>query len=172
MGLSPYYDFEVDGVNPLYTFTKLSNGGSFDMAVDGSILNKSFTWTPPDNNIWYINKVVLFICDNGTNAPDDFGSITTGGNLTNGLQLIQDVGGTENEIVNLRSNMDLALFFKINHNPTNSGFLAANEATICESELIPNIQLNGTSDSFVAKVRDDLTGINFLRAGIITYRTV
>lgn len=114
MGISPYYDYELGGLNPRFKLVNFVNGSNTDLAVNGSSTNQTFTAATPDAvNIWYVVKLVMFIYDPGSNDYDDFGAISlSGGHLTNGLQLFQRNSSTDWEIDNFRNNADLAMFLE------------------------------------------------------------
>ena len=96
----------------------------------------------------------LFIQDGGTNDALDFGAIS---GLSNGLRLYYEVSGSDYEVFNLKTNYQIGLLFNKhsvlgNSNEEASGFW-------------DSVNLR-SGDKFIARVRDNLTNVAYLRMAV------
>ena len=141
---------------PKFLYSKLSNGGSFDMGVDGSVSNQSFSYTvPPDKSIT-IHTVTLFILSGSNFNYDEFGDESE---LTNGIQF--NIGGVE--VFNIKNNLDIASNF-LN---VQSSFLGSNLRRFIMGVFDFKTPVMVQSDEVIEMiVRDNLTGIEYIEASI------
>lgn len=148
--------------NIVYKVTKLLNGSSDELSINGSVTPVNFDFTPASGETWYLEAIHLFLQDNGTTLADRFGSATA---LTNGLQILVKTLGTEYEIANVQHNMDLNLVFKESTTiPNTSGLFETSDIYIGQLRFaIPIILKNANSDYVRAKVRDNLTDADFIK---------
>lgn len=152
----------------------LLNGSNKSMDVNGSGTAQDFTAGPGAGEIWYIQEITLFLEDPGTMDAGDFGSIS--GGLSNGLQLLIDVDGTEYEIANFEDNMDLETGFAripftgFGEDGAN-GWMNEDDVFSGKWKFYPPISLVGDDDDqFIARVRDNLTGLSELEMRVIGYK--
>lgn len=149
----------------------LNPGGSKDMNVNGAP-PKTFSFTP----LKELRLCGLQICmiDEGASTATKFGAITA---LTNGILIQTVINNVTSTVATIRDNGDLSTIFKrpyfgsgavlsILGNITPVGFLSTNNAFIAELDLRSKddsdiILLPG--DLVQVVIRDDLTGIEFLR---------
>lgn len=151
----------------------LTNGGSKNMNVDGTLGTPViFSVAPTSGLTYFIESISFFINDTGTMDYTDFGAIA--GALTNGILFRVISKGTTYNIVNITDNIDIAMTFKSDslagNGATSVGFF--NDTDFFIGELTfenPIILQNSTSDQIEAQIRDSLSGINNLRC-IIKYR--
>lgn len=150
----------------------LTNGSSKEMAVNGSTTPVNFTASPTSGEIWFIESLSIFLFDNGSTDPEDFGAlggIFGSGPLANGLLLEGQSLGSLRTYSNLKDNVDVTFAFpdKTFSPDGIAGFYNNNDILIAQARLKRPITLKGSqSDFFRAVVRDDLTGLNMLRIGI------
>ena len=160
----------LDCVVPLTT--KLENGGSDDMTVNGSGTPVDFVDGPPAGQVWYMTGVQLVLIDPGTMDPDDFGSI---GGLTNGFGFVVEVNSTEYDVNFIFNNKDLATELPDRHIFTSidSGFFTEDDVFIGGMIFNPPIKLDGDNgDQMIARVRDNLTGISHLEVAMQAWRVI
>lgn len=158
-------------VNVIYACQRLLNSGSASMAVNGSVTPVNFDFIPASGETWYVETIGLFLQDNGTTSPTNFGSLAT---LTNGVDVLIRSNGVEYNYTNLKTNIDIAMCFRDNYFvPGTVGLFETNDIAI--SEVIfkqPMILQNSTSDYVRFRIRDNLTGLDQFRAGCRVWRTV
>ena len=82
-------------VNGLYICKHLQNGGSNDLAVNGSVTPVVFSRGPATGKRWYISRLILTIQDNGMNYQK-FGGLAK---LTNGVDVDYDSGGVNLDLL-------------------------------------------------------------------------
>ena len=160
----------VDPVPPkkmYWQMQSLLNGSSDDMNVDGSSTSVVFEYAPPSGTEVYLDHISLAIRDNGVLNPDTFGAETS---LTNGVLLQFTIDSTDYTIINLQENWQIATHFSTGGNMVgeSNGFL--NDKNIFTGNIqltAKDITLNGTDgDKIKVTVRDDLTGLTFLRMAV------
>lgn len=151
---------------------QLLNSGSKAMGVNGSVSNKTFSWSPGVGNSAALIGLSVVLKDEGTTSFDKFGAITA---LTNGLliQITQD--GVTRTITTIKDNADLCNMFpwsqfgngsilSILGIGTPQGFGASNNVFVGSLESDPafTIVLND-SDTVQAVVQDNLSAIDILQ---------
>jgi hypothetical protein len=155
---------------PIYACNRLRNGGSDSMAVNGSVTPVNFDWAPASGETWYIETIGLFLQDNGTTLPTNFGSIS--GGLTNGVDVIIRSNGVEYTFTNLKTNIDLAMCFRDNYYvPGTSGLFESADIVCSETLFKQPVKLSEATGDFVRfRIRDNLTGLDQFRAGTRVWR--
>lgn len=158
---------EIDGDDDLpksrlYHFTvDLIDGGTTEMAVNGSVTPVEYKATVPAGQIWYLSKLNIIISDNGTSDPTDFGSLSS---LTNGLLVENKLNGTRYQKTNMKTNINIVKAFgDAQFAGKGSGFL--NDANLYEGLWFhkPFEKMIGDDgDELIVTVRDDLTSLTFL----------
>lgn len=142
----------------------LLNGTSKDMNVNGSITPVNFNFTPTSGS-YYVEKIIIFIADTGTQSFDNFGAIA--GPLTNGLLIKTKSNGAENDFINLKNNTDIAMSFHehaVLLAAISTGFLNSNDFFMGSISFNNPITLKSSTGDFLrATVRDDLTALTILR---------
>jgi hypothetical protein len=150
----------------IYKEDSLLNGGSESLKVDGATTPLEFTYGPSAGEVWKVESLSVFISDAGSTSPEKFGAIL--GGLTNGLQIIHRVGSTDHIISNCKNNMQLSLLFLNNSSfslgsRNDDGWFNEGDYFIGSKLFKEHITLIGDrGDKIVAKVQDDLTGLNRL----------
>lgn len=148
------------------------SGDSDDMTVDGSSTPVVFTMGPPAGETWYLTGALFGIEDSGTLDIEDFGSLP---GLTNGWLLEQVINSIAHEFVNLKTNFGMATIGTTRGGliGASAGFLNTSNAFAGSIEINPPVTLVGdNSDIFRATVRDNLGGLNFLKAAISFWRII
>jgi hypothetical protein len=165
-GFNDNNDTKIDpqwAVDVLHKSVFFLNGASDDMNVNGSVTPVSFSFTPSSGEIWYVDKVSIFLSDNDLNENDKFGKITA---LTNGLQLQIQSKGISLEIANIKDNIDMNLIFE------NNGVSSPSNVFAGIIRFNPQIILLASNSDFIRfRVRDNLTSVNFLRASVSIWKT-
>lgn len=164
-----------NSINPIpataleYQDAPLVNGAARSMVVNASGTPQTFKYQPDPGEIWYVERLKMLINDSGANNIDDFGAIT--GGLTNGVQVLTSIGGTEYEETNLKDNADIVLVFDGIGQPTSSGFLDSADAFYGTLVFGTPIKLVGDDNDFIAfRIRDNLTGLEHFLANARTWR--
>ncbi len=138
----------VAGFSPKY----LTNGGSDDMRVDGSVTPVDFTVTADSTQDFIITEVKLLAQDGNINLSRFMDST-----ITNGLEFtITSEGGTVTfpDIITTR---DLLHIFTSNSEYT--PIIATKAALFVFKPTNPFVLRAGSSDEVQMKVRDDLSGL-------------
>lgn len=161
------YDFDDVRINPkwavdvIHRKVRLLNGAAFNMNVNGSVTPAVFSFSPASNETWYLSGLSIFMNDNGTTTPGKFGDLAA---LTNGLQIQVNSKGVAQDLANMQDNIDLSTFFFENRLATGtSGIFESADVFIGSMTFKPEIILSGTSDYIRARVRDNLSTVDFLR---------
>lgn len=155
--------------------------GIVEMCVDGAPASIDFIVKPPPSESWLVGFLSLLIVDPANNwGYNLFGSRAA---LTNGIQVIFDIGGQEKIETTIRDNADLDQCFAGSDQSAGVGpgggiydtdryfsgrmeFSLSNVSIQYRIEPSRNIYLNGrSSDKVIIRIRDDLTG--FAPAGTI-----
>lgn len=159
-------------VDVIYKTNKMLNGSSQAMNVDGSVTPQNFSFTSGIGETWYLEELHLLMSDSGSNNIDEFGNLAGilggSGSLTNGLLLQIQSKGVAQDYTNLIDNGDIATAFDIIWSPPNgSAFLNDVNSVICVLKFQVPIKIqNSTSDYVRWVVRDNISGIDFLRSQI------
>lgn len=173
MGFTQFARFnEPDRKTVHFSKLFLNSGGGDDMDVDGSVTPVDFTIGPPSGEIWFPSFVSIVIEDSGTIDPAEFGSLPT---LTNGFKIIQKVNGTEHELVNIKKNFGLTFQFMSGNSfaGVGAGWLNTGNLFTGLHKVEPMMILDGLNgDEFIARVSDNLTGLNELHMGAIFWRNI
>jgi hypothetical protein len=161
----------VPSTTIIYFDTRLYNGSSELMNVNGSVTPVNFDFTPASGETWYLDSITLFLQDNGVTSPTSFGAITE---LTNGLEFRVKSNGTEYLISSCKNNMHLSLHFKEDQFvPGTTGlFETADIFTGRANFKNPIILKNSTSDFVRMRVRDNLSGLDQLRTVVRLWRVI
>lgn len=145
----------------VYVIDRLKNGTNESMDVNGSSTAQIFQFGPPSGEVYGVERLGIFIYDNGSEW-DEFGNLSP---LTNGLQLIANIDGTEYEIANLTKNIHIVSLFEghTGAEREEKGILkGADGHFVGAFRFAKNIVLQGPNDYIGARVRDNLTGLNEL----------
>lgn len=137
------------------------NGANNSMDVNGATTAQNFVIAPIAGQIFYITGMFGYLDDSGNLERTTFGALAT---LTNGLQIIADVDGTEYEISNLRQNMQFTGFFS-NFGiipPSNKWFRSETFYFGSHDFFTPIVLVGDDGDQLIARVRDNLTGLDEL----------
>lgn len=151
----------------MYTIDNLLNSGSKSMNVNGSSVNKTFSFAP--STTYYIYGLTCVFKDDGTTSLNKFGAGTA---LTHGIDIQVTIAGTTSLITTIKDNSDLCTRFHWNQFGsgavlsilgivTPEGFGASNNIFIGYIDFINAISLN-SGDLISTVIKDDLTGINVL----------
>lgn len=153
-------------------FNNLLNSGSKNMNVDGSSVNKVFSYSPGNGNSTQIIGLSCTLRDEGTTSLNKFGAITA---LTNGLLIQATVSGVTTTIATIKDNADLSNIFHYNQYGNSSvlsllgivtpqGFGNSNNVFVghFDIELKQSILLTDT-DSISVTIQDNLSGIDTLQ---------
>lgn len=158
---------QIQNPFPGITFNSfLSNGGSPDMDVNGSVSPVIFLASPPSGKIWYVHTIDVIIEDNAMNFTK-FGGIPA---LTNGVDFsVKQNGLIEETLANLKRNGDFYTF-------ANEAFIESSTTDIFVAHVYTRINtgttfklINSNSDFFKAIVNDNLTNLTKFRVLIRGY---
>ena len=135
----------------------VTNGGSPDLNVDGSITPVDFTIAPPSGKIWYVHNISLVIEDNAINFTK-FGGLLA---LTNGVDFkVKQNGSSEESLANIKNNGEFYTF-------ANQVLLESSAIDILVIQVNTKINtgttfklINSAGDNFKVIINDDLTSIN------------
>ena len=151
-----------------YITPRFLNSGSRNMGVDASGGDIDFVMGPPNNQIWFIEFVTLFILDPGDMDFSSFGSLA-GLPVDNGLLLLENIVGNEEIICNIMDNLDIEqCFFGSKPRPlapgsSDPGFLNDPDIGSGQMEFKANIVLDGsTGDQLIFRVRANLSSIQHM----------
>lgn len=157
----------------MYKMVHLTQGASTtNMNVNGSSVNVNYDFTPGSGETWYLDCMRIYLFDTGSTTHTAFGAI--GGGLANGLDILIRSNGTEYELMKLKDNADIIKSFS-NYPviPPTSGFMEASDCYLGSMCFPYPITLqNSTSDYVRAKVRDNLTALDFLEILAMVWRTI
>jgi len=151
----------------------LNNGGSIEMAVDGSSSNVVFGYFADTTYDTYITELRLHGQDHGSSMLDFLG-ISNG--LTNGLQLDFKSKNITNVLMNLQTTWDIFVKFVY---PSEEFYIIQESASshfVTAVRKFDNpivIKKQGTyayDDYVVMRVRDNLTGMDILRCTLFGYK--
>lgn len=156
----------------VYKAGMLLNGSSGAQNVNGSGTPVDFDFTPGSGETWYLESLGFLIVDGTTPDPNEYGSL--GSALTNGLQILMRVNGTEYEFTNIQINAHLTTLFTQSGSPlTSLGWLNDADSFFGGLNFQQPIRLtNSTGDYVRFRVRDNLTGISHQYATYKAWRTV
>lgn len=161
----------VPGSSVYYETGYLLDGGSKEMAVNGSGTAAEYEYAPTAGQVHYLESLSLFINDNGSITPGKFGNLSA---LSNGLMIEVKTNGTTVELMNMQDNMDITLLFgSFNSLDASTGYF--NGEKTLEVNWKPNnpIKLNGDDSDFVrATVRDNLSQLTYLRIAHLHWRSM
>lgn len=162
----------VKAENAIYQINPLLNGGSKEMAVDGSVGDVDFTFSPSAGEVLYLESVSLTIEDKGKMDLNAFGAIPAG--LANGVLITIQSKATVYDIVNLFDNGDISNSFVGAATPTSTGWFDTDDAFIGERVFnVGQMVLRGDdSDFFRVRIRDDLSALDFFRSSLILWRVI
>ncbi len=148
------------------------NGGSENLAVDGSVTPVVFTVGPPASEIWYAYIYELVIQDGGNNTSDRYGGIA--GGLTNGLVIDQTIDATDHEFVNIKNNSTIAINFSDSHlRGQGNSFISSSSYYLGLARLEKPVTLVGDNNDVIkVTVADDLTGIDIHEFGVKFFKEV
>lgn len=155
----------------MYFFTKLLNGSSSNMSVDGSITPVYFEYAPASGQTSYLETLIFQIQDSGTTTFDKFGAITA---LTNGITILIKSKGTEYTFANFKNNETIMMLFNTHGliTPT-SGFIEQSDTYIGAVYFQKPIKLqNSTGDYIKFKINDNLTTIDHIDASVCYWREI
>lgn len=159
-----------------YHLKFLLDGSSKAMNVNGSSVNKVYSYSPGEDNSCLIAKLIVLMKDAGTTSYDKFGAITA---LTNGILIKQTVGAVDREYHVLKDNIDLQCAFPNNTSGNSAtdtlgapiGF--GDSADVFFGFVMFEItnknlyQYLSGSDSISVTIRDNLTNIDFLSMAVL-----
>lgn len=156
-----------------YKLEPLKDGASKEMNVDGTSPNKTYKYAVSDGEIWYIEKVTIFLLDPGTMANNVFGSLAAP--LTNGVKFSINKFGTDFKVKDLCDNVDMFMAFSSGQitGTTTTGFLNEEDYFSGSIQFKEDIRLIGEKDDVIKMViRDDLTQIQRLRCSVLLKRPI
>ena len=156
-----------------YELKDLKNAGSVDMNVDGSTNNVVFKFSPNAGQVWYLEKIMIFILDGGTMSFDKFGSLTSA--LTNGCAIKIKSNGIEYTTRNIKTNVDLLLAFPDQRMVGSSSTAFLDEDDYYAGSIIfknPIKLADVDNDLVKIVIKDNLTGIDAMHAQILVWRTI
>lgn len=156
----------------VYGFARPADGsGGHNMGVNGSSVNVNFTYAPTGSEIVYVESIEFQMLDPGTSNYDNFGGIAA---LTNGVQLIIKLAGTEYTLYNFQKNEEIAMLFSRNPLiPPTSGFFEQSDAYMGTMDFNVPIQLNASTGDFIRfKIRDNLTNIQHMDSMIKYWKEI
>ncbi len=155
----------------MYFFTKLLNGSSSDMFVNGSSTPVYFEYAPASGQTSYLECLIFQLQDSGTTTFDKFGAITA---LTNGITILIKSKGTEYTFANFKNNETIMMVFNTHGliTPT-SGFIEQSDTYIGAVHFQKPIKLqNSTGDYIKFKINDNLTAIDHIDASVRYWREI
>lgn len=153
---------ELPSQRPIkYKILPFENGGSNDMAVNGSVTPVVFELAPLPGENWFVERITVIMRDSGNLGLGDFGS---GAALTNGLLIEFSSQGSIINAPVVKTNQDLLDGSDIFN--TISQFSGSNILVYLFIFREP-IALDGDQGDFIRfTVRDNLTGIQILSAAL------
>lgn len=153
-------------------YINLLNSGSKDMNVNGSIIPKTYSYSPGAGNSSQVKGLTCIVKDEGTTTFDKFGALTA---LSNGVLIQATVSGVTTTITTLKDNGDLATRF--NQNQFGNGAVVSVLGIITAqgwggsnnifagylefSDLRPLVLSD--SDTITITIQDNLTNIDFFQ---------
>ena len=149
-----------------FTNIPLTNGGSDELNVDGSVTPVDFTSEPPTNKNMIVYRLLLVMEDNSMSWPKFAGRTA----LTNGVVIYVTEDGVERNIVTdpIKTNRDFVW---------NCYDVEIDAATTAILRLRWTFSRAGTvlvlkdsfSDNFRIEINDDLSGVSYFKATIQGY---
>lgn len=160
--ISPVPDLDLQ-----YQVIDLLNGSNNNMAINGSSTPVIFKYAPAPGEVLHVSELQIYLSDNGTIVEGGFGS---GIALTNGMLIDSEVNSTITTFYNVQNNTDLSLTFRIS--PERSQFLT-DKNFIGFRVFDPAIILTGdNNDEFRVTIRDNLSGLNLIRATLFAWKAI
>lgn len=143
-----------------YKAPYLLNGGSQDMAVDGSVTPVDFVYeiTGASPGRWVRNFIDLQD-GNQTFLPENFGAIT--GSLTNGVDIIAEKDGIEYLLENWKTNMDISMTCYDFTQPYRSGAYIGRWTITNDTGGSPITFFPG--DKLIVRIKDNLIPLELFR---------
>lgn len=161
--------------NVVYKDVKLKNGSNDSMDINGSSTPQNFDFAPGAGEVWYVEKMCIFLDDPGSMDRNDFGSIN-GGGLNNGVQILIRTKGTEYEHANLQDNMDINFSFSKTvgtYGEYNGGFWNEEDVYTGECYFTNPIKLDGDQSDYVRfRIRDNITGLDEMKVSLRLWRVI
>lgn len=147
------------------------SGSARNLGVDGTTPVDYFLG-PAAGEVWACSYLSLLLVDPGTMTEGVFGGLVSG--LTNGLELLSDINGAERRHTNLKDNADLLQCFSggisgMSTIPGNTGFLNTEDFTAGRMSLDDMILIGDNGDKLIARVRDNLSLVQFLGITLHAY---
>ena len=156
--------FGVKRIKPLYSFHDLKRpvNGTRAMNVNGTLgAPIFFEFKPTGTDIWEVENLRFGMDDVGLTDMGLFGGITA---LTNGIEMSVKTGPNTLVIGTIKDNIDFVLMFP-GQAVGQSGVLDTSDGLVGIWSLKDPIELNAANGDYIRMaVRDNLTGINMLRA--------
>ena len=162
----------------IYSVVPLTNGGSNDMTVNGSVTPIVFTAGPTTTNeVWYASALLISGTDGGNVNPDRYFGIA--GGLSNGTLIEQQINSVDYEMMTLKTNTDIAECFQSNGSIRGiaNGYL--NDANFFTGGMrldegsTPGVELRqADGDQFKVTIQDNLSPIDLHRLTLVYYRVV
>jgi hypothetical protein len=155
----------------VYELKSLENGGSREMAVDGTT-PVTFKFQASGTELWWLWGVHFFLLDSGVMAHNTFGSL--GAALTNGLRLKID---TIADVIvkDLVDNVDILMAFNKDKlvGSTNTGFLNNDDYFFGAMTFPQPILMRGNNDDKVKiLIQDDLSTVDRIRCSTVVSRVL
>lgn len=159
----------VDTV-PFFEFLK--NGANESLVINGATTPQLYSYAPTTaNDVWYLYGLSIFIQDNGTPDPDEFGSL--GSALTNGLLIQARSKGAVYDISNCKTNMCLGLAFTEHQMIPPAGWYNNSDSFTGEMLFKEPIKLQQSTGDYVrATVRDNLKNLDNFRIKAKCYKVI
>jgi len=156
---------------------RFKNGAAVDMNVDGTV-PKEFISGPVPGEIWIVDYITLIVLDAGDMLPTNFGSLA---GLANGLQVFSNMAPllplgplVERQSTNLKDNLDILQCFA-GSKPGSSGIGPVDDGFLNTVDYISGrlsydggefVLIGDNGDHLGFRVRDDLSGIDNMRASL------
>jgi len=131
-----------------------------------------FSAGPPAGEIWYVDFVFFGIEDSGTLDIEDFGALPA---LANGWLFDQFIDASSETLANFQTNFAMGTVGTTGGGiiGVGAGFLNTANAFGGNIRTDPEVTLVGdNSDLIRTTVRDNLTGLNFLRAAMSYWKEI
>ncbi len=169
-----FYDSNDVRIDPQWAYNVipkveyLKNGSVFEMNVNGSVSPVLYSYAPAASEIYYLHKICFMLSDGGGNDLQRFGDLTV---VTNGLLLSIRSKGTALDTFNMKDNMDILHAFTRDRSA--SPLQVAKDLNMGCMYFTPQTMLdNSTGDYVRASVRDNLTGLTFLRISVHLWKVL
>lgn len=155
------------------SFPNLLNSGSKDMTLDGSSVNKTFSYSAGGSTA-EVQSITVLLKDEGTTAYGNFGAISA---LTNGILLKSVNSNGDADIATLKDNGDLTTRFNRSHFGSSAvlsilsvvtpqGFGNTTNSFIGTMEVTPESLILTGTDTLEAIVRDNLSNVDVLEMAV------